>query len=426
MKRYEDMTADQRREEYAAVRKAYEAQKALGLKLNMARGKPGTEQLDMVTREMAQLTRPEDYLAGGLDTRNYGELAGIPEARALFAEILGCRAEQVFVGGNASLQLMYDAISKAYTHGMLHSEKPWGKLETVKWLCPAPGYDRHFAVSEFLGMELVNVPMKEDGPDMDIVEKLVAEDDTIKAIWCVPMYSNPGGVVYSDAVVKRFAALKPKAKDFRIFWDNAYCVHHLVDNPPVQANLLEEAKKAGNEDICYMFASTSKITHPGSGIAVIAASQNNLAYLKKALGFSTIGYDKMNQLRHLRFFGGKFENLVEHMKKHKALIAPKFQIVESTLEQELADLDIANWSNPQGGYFISFNQKGCAKRIVSLCKEAGVVLTGAGASFPHGVDPEDENIRISPTFPTEEELQKAMDVFVCAAKLAAAEQALAK
>ena len=289
-----------------------------------------------------------------------------------------------------------------------------------------PGYDRHFAVSEFLGMELVNVPMKEDGPDMDIVEKLVAEDDTIKAIWCVPMYSNPGGVVYSDAVVKRFAALKPKAKDFRIFWDNAYCVHHLVDNPPVQANLLEEAKKAGNEDICYMFASTSKITHPGSGIAIIAASQNNLAYLKKALGFSTIGYDKMNQLRHLRFFGGKFENLVEHMKKHKALIAPKFQIVESTLEQELADLDIANWSNPQGGYFISFNQKGCAKRIVSLCKEAGVVLTGAGASFPHGVDPEDENIRISPTFPTEEELQKAMDVFVCAAKLAAAEQALAK
>lgn len=291
------------------------------------------------------------------------------------------------------------------TNGVMGS-KPWGKYDKVKVLCPVPGYDRHFAVSEFLGMELVNVPMKEDGPDMDIVEKLVAEDDTIKAIWCVPMYSNPGGVVYSDAVVKRFAALKPKAKDFRIFWDNAYCVHHLVDNPPVQANLLEEAKKAGNEDICYMFASTSKITHPGSGIAIIAASQNNLAYLKKALGFSTIGYDKMNQLRHLRFFGGKFENLVEHMKKHKALIAPKFQIVESTLEQELADLGIANWSNPQGGYFISFNQKGCAKRIVSLCKEAGVVLTGAGASFPHGVDPEDENIRISPHSPQRKNSRK--------------------
>ena len=255
--------------------------------------------------------------------------------------------------------------------------------------------------------------------------KYVNNDASVKGIWCVPMFSNPGGVVYSDETVKRFANLKPAAKDFRIFWDNAYCVHHLVDNPPVQANLLEEAKKVGNEDICYMFASTSIITFPGSGIAVMAASERNLASLKKSLGFATIGFDKLNQLRHLRFFGGKFENLLEHMKKHKALIAPKFAIVVNTLEKELGDLGIASWTNRGGGYFISFYLKCCAKRIVQLCKDAGVVLTGAVASFPYGVDPEDENIRISPTFPTEEALQKAMDVFVCSAKLAAAEQLLA-
>ena len=362
-------------EEFAAdCKKQYEAFQAQGLKLDMSRGKPSPKQLDL-TNGITDCLAEDDYKASnGLDCRNYGCLDGLPEAKEFFAPMLGVKPEDVIVCGNSSLNIMYWAMSLAMTNGVMGS-KPWGKYDKVKVLCPVPGYDRHFAVSEFLGMELVNVPMKEDGPDMDIVEKLVAEDDTIKAIWCVPMYSNPGGVVYSDEVVKRFAALKPKAKDFRIFWDNAYCVHHLVDNPP---------------------------------------------------GFSTIGYDKMNQLRHLRFFGGKFENLVEHMKKHKALIAPKFQIVENTLEKELADLGIANWSNPKGGYFISFNQKGCAKRIVSLCKEAGVVLTGAGASFPHGVDPEDENIRISPTFPTEEELQMAMNVFVCAAKLAAAEQALAK
>lgn len=423
--RVAEMNREQLEAFQAECQKQYAAFQAANLKLDMSRGKPSPKQLDLTNGITTCLTEKDYRAENGLDCRNYGCLDGLPEAKAFFAPMLGVKPEDVIVCGNSSLNIMYWAMSLAMTNGVMGS-KPWGKYDKVKVLCPVPGYDRHFAVSEFLGMELVNVPMLEDGPDMDLVEKLVAEDDTIKAIWCVPMYSNPGGVVYSDAVVKRFAALKPKAKDFRIFWDNAYCVHHLVDNPPVQANLLEEAKKAGNEDICYMFASTSKITHPGSGIAMIAASQNNLAYLKKALGFSTIGYDKMNQLRHLRFFGGKFENLVEHMKKHKALIAPKFRIVENTLEQELADLGIANWSNPQGGYFISFNQKGCAKRIVSLCKEAGVVLTGAGASFPHGVDPEDENIRISPTFPTEEELQKAMDVFVCSAKLAAAEQALAK
>lgn len=405
--------------------KVYEQFQAENLKLDMSRGKPSAAQLEL-SMGMMDCLKLGDYRAeNGLDCRNYGVLDGLPEAKQFFAPMLGVKPEELIVYGNSSLNIMYWVMSVAMTNGVLGGT-PWGKLDKVKFLCPVPGYDRHFAVTQFFGMELINIPMHEDGPDMDLVEKLVAEDDSIKGIWCVPMYSNPGGVVYSDEVVKRFAALKPKAADFRIFWDNAYCVHHLVDNPPVQANLLEEAKKAGNEDICYLFASTSKITFPGSGVAVMAASEANIASLKKALGFATIGFDKMNQLRHLRFFDGKFENLVEHMKKHKELIAPKFAIVVNTLEKGLRDLKIANWSNPQGGYFISFNQKGCAKRIVQLCKDAGVVLTGAGASFPYGVDPEDENIRISPTFPTETELQKAMDVFVCSAKLAAAEKLLAE
>ncbi|MDO4156368.1 MAG: aminotransferase [Oscillospiraceae bacterium] len=405
--------------------KVYEQFQAENLKLDMSRGKPSAAQLEL-SMGMMDCLKLGDYRAeNGLDCRNYGVLDGLPEAKQFFAPMLGVKPEELIVYGNSSLNIMYWVMSVAMTNGVLGGT-PWGKLDKVKFLCPVPGYDRHFAVTQFFGMELINIPMHEDGPDMDLVEKLVAEDDSIKGIWCVPMYSNPGGVVYSDEVVKRFAALKPKAADFRIFWDNAYCVHHLVDNPPVQANLLEEAKKAGNEDICYLFASTSKITFPGSGVAVMAASEANIASLKKALGFATIGFDKMNQLRHLRFFDGKFENLVEHMKKHKELIAPKFAIVVNTLEKGLRDLEIANWSNPQGGYFISFNQKGCAKRIVQLCKDAGVVLTGAGASFPYGVDPEDENIRISPTFPTETELQKAMDVFVCSAKLAAAEKLLAE
>lgn len=421
--RVSEMSREALEEFQAACQKQYAAFQAAGLKLDMSRGKPSPAQLALTDGIITCLSADDYKAKNGLDCRNYGCLDGLPEAKAFFAPMLGVKPEELIVCGNSSLNIMYWAMSLAMTNGVCGS-KPWGKYEKVKVLCPVPGYDRHFAVSQFLGMELVNVPMLADGPDMDIVEKLVAEDETIKAIWCVPMYSNPGGVVYSDAVVKRFAALKPKAEDFRIFWDNAYCVHHLVDEPPVQLNLLEEARKVGNEDICYLFASTSKITHPGSGVAMMAASEKNLAYLKNALGFSTIGYDKINQLRHLRFFGGKFENLVAHMKKHKELIAPKFRIVNETLERELGELGIADWSNPQGGYFVSYNQKGCAKRIVTLCREAGVVLTGAGASYPLGVDPEDENIRISPTFPTEEELQKAMDVFVCSAKLAAAELAL--
>ncbi len=399
----------------------YAAFQAENLKLDMSRGKPSPKQLEL-SMDLMDCLKRDDYRAeNGLDLRNYGVLDGIPEAKEFFSNMLGVSADETIVFGNSSLNIMYWVMSVAMTNGVMGG-KPWAKQPKLKFLCPVPGYDRHFAVTEFFGFEMINVPMNEDGPDMDMIEKLVAEDDTIKGVWCVPMYSNPDGVVYSDEVVKRFAALKPKAEDFRIFWDNAYCVHHLVDNPPVQANLLEEAKKAGNEDICYMFASTSKITFPGCGISIIAASKNNIASLKKSMGFATIGFDKLNQLRHLRFFDGKFENLVAHMSKHKDLIAPKFAIVENTLESELKDLDIATWSDPKGGYFISFNQAGCAKRIVALCKEAGVVLTGAGASFPYGNDPKDENIRLSPTFPTEEELQKAMNVFVCSAKIAAAEK----
>jgi len=425
MKSYMQMSREELLSLKASLEEEFKTEEAKGLSLNMARGKPGASQLALSMPMLDVINSKSDMKTLlGNDTRNYGDWDGIGECRQLLADMMEVKKDNVIVCGNSSLNIMYDTVARSMIRGV-NGSTPWCKLDKVKFLCPVPGYDRHFAVTQFFGMELINVPMNEDGPDMDIVEKLVAEDDSIKGIWCVPMYSNPGGVVYSDEVVKRFAALKPKAADFRIFWDNAYCVHHLVDNPPVQANLLEEAKKVGNEDICYMFASTSKITFPGSGIAVMAASERNLASLKKSLGFATIGFDKMNQLRHLRFFDGKFENLLEHMKKHKALIAPKFAIVVNTLEKELGDLGIATWSNPKGGYFISFNQKGCAKRIVQLCKDAGVVLTGAGASFPYGVDPEDENIRISPTFPTEEELQKAMDVFVCSAKLAAAEQLLA-
>ena len=425
MKRYADMTADQRREEYAAVRKAYEAQKALGLKLNMARGKPSTEQLDMVTREMAQLTRPEDYLAGGLDTRNYGELAGIPEARALFAEILGCRAEQVFVGGNASLQLMYDAISKAYTHGMLHSEKPWGKLETVKWLCPAPGYDRHFKVTQTFGAELVTVPMTADGPDMDRVEELI-QDPAVKGMWCVPKYSNPDGIVYSAETVRRIAALKPAAPDFLLMWDNAYCVHEFEGPFVPFDDILTLCREAGNPDMVFEYASTSKITLPGAGISVMAASTANLAYMEKLMDIQMISYDKVNQLRHVLFLQDKAHTLAL-MQQHAAILRPKFRCVLRCLEREIAPLGIAAWQKPTGGYFVSVNTlPGLAKRTLALCKEAGVTMTGAGATFPYGVDPQDSNIRIAPSLPPVEELEKAMEVFCVCLRMAALEQLLQK
>ena len=401
----------------------YEDFKAQGLSLDMSRGKPSAEQLEL-SMDMINVLDGEVLTAeNGLDCRNYGVLDGIPEAKRLLAPMLGVTPDEMIIFGNSSLNAMYWTIQVAYTHGVL-GEKPWSQCEKVKFLCPVPGYDRHFKVTEFFGVEMINVPLTPEGPDMDMVEKLVSEDDSIKGIWCVPQYSNPDGISYSDETVKRFAALKPKAKDFRIFWDNAYCIHHLTDNPGYILNILEEAKKCGNENIVYMFASTSKITFPGAGVAFLGASTENIDSLKKMLGVSTIGYDKLNQLRHVKYFG-TFDKLLEHMNKHKEILAPKFRAVIEMLDKEIAPLGIGSYINPNGGYFISFNSlPGCAKRIVELCKNGGVVLTGAGATYPYGKDPDDKNIRISPSFPTVEELTKAMELFVICVKLASAEKLL--
>lgn len=399
--------------------------KAQGLCLNMSRGNPCKEQLEL-SMEMLSVFDDGDFMSeNGIDVRNYGLLDGIPEAKKLFSDMIGVNENEVIIFGNSSLNAMFWAVQTAFNKGVL-GEKPWSQCEKVKFLCPVPGYDRHFKVTEFFGIEMINIPMTADGPDMDMIEKLVAEDDSIKGIWCVPQYSNPDGISYSNETVKRFAALKPAAKDFRIFWDNAYCIHHLTESPTLILNILDEAKKVGNEDIVYIFGSTSKITFPGAGVAVMGASQKNVEELKKHLGISIISYDKMNQLRHVKFFG-TFENMCEHMKKHMAIIAPKFEIVCQTLEKEIAPLGIGSWTNPEGGYFVSFNApNGCAKRIVQLCSEAGVTLTGAGATFPYGVDPDDKNIRIAPTFPPVDELKKAMELFVICVKLASAEKLLAE
>ena len=423
MTAYPKMTAEEWKAEYAEVTREYEELKARGLNLNMARGKPGKAQLDLVSDIFSLMQKTEDYVSDGVDVRNYGELSGLPAAKRLFAEILGCRPEQVFVGGNASLQLMYGVIDNAFIHGRLHSPRPWCKEPIVKWLCPAPGYDRHFKLTESFGFELITIPMTEEGPDMDAVEEAI-KDPAVKGIWCVPKYSNPEGIIYSRETIIRMASMKPAAPDFTIMWDNAYCVHEFDGDYGEFPDILHQCKKYGNYDMVYEFASTSKITFPGDGVACMATSEANLEDFEKWIGIQTISYDKVNQQRHVLYLQNHAHTL-KLMKKHAAFMAPKFEAVLSTLDREIAPLEIASWSHPKGGYFISFNQKGCAKRIVQLCKDAGVVLTGAGASFPYGVDPEDENIRISPTFPTEEELQKAMDVFVCSAKLAAAEQLLA-
>ena len=338
--------------------------------------------------------------------------------------MLGVGTDEIIIYGNASLTAMFDTVSKAMTHGIMGGT-PWSKLEKVKFLCPVPGYDRHFGICETFGIEMINVPMDENGPDMDMVEKLVSEDDAVKGIWCVPQYSNPAGICYSDEVVRRFANLKPKAKDFRIFWDNAYTIHHLVDNPKHILNILDECKKAGNPDMVYIFGSTSKVTFPGAGVAAMGASKANIDSIKKILGMQTIGFDKINQLRHVKYFGS-FEGMVEHMKKHAAILKPKFDTVINMLEKEIAPLGIGSWIRPEGGYFISFDSlNGCAKRIVQLCKEAGVVLTGAGATYPYGKDPEDKNIRIAPSFPPVSELETAMKLFCICVKLASAEKLLA-
>ncbi|SDA21933.1 DNA-binding transcriptional regulator, MocR family, contains an aminotransferase domain [Ruminococcus sp. YE71] len=419
--RPQEMTKQELAAFKAEALKQYEDYKALGLSLNMARGKPGAEQLALSAGLLDCLTAA-DFAETDKNIFNYGGLDGIKEAKELFAPMLGLSPENVIVFGNSSLNIMYDCISRCYTFGAGKGLTPWKDCGKVKWLCPVPGYDRHFAITELFGFEMINVPVDENGPDMDMIERLVAEDESIKGIWCVPMYANPTGITYSDETVRRMAALKPAAKDFRIFWDNAYCIHHLTDTPDKLLNLYDELAKNGSEDMVYMFASTSKVTFPGSGVAVMGASKANLDFVKSTMTIQTIGHDKLNMLRHVRFFGGKFENVTAHMQKHRAVLEPRFKVVVDTLERELGGTGMGSWHSPNGGYFVSFNgMNGTAKRIVQLCKEAGVTLTGAGATFPYGKDPDDKNIRIAPTFPSVEELQKAMDIFVLAVKLASAE-----
>ena len=419
--KYTEMTLQQRQAEYAAVKAAFEEQKALGLKLNMARGKPGTEQLDLVMDMMNVLVTPQDYVDEGIESRNYGEVAGLPSARRLFADILGCRAEQVFVGGNASLQLMYDAVSKAYTHGLLRSEQPWSKLEKVKWLCPAPGYDRHFKVSESFGMELITVPMTAEGPDMDTVERLIA-DPAVKGMWNVPKYSNPEGVTYSDETIRRIASMKPAAPDFMLMWDNAYCIHEFEGEFVPFADIIALCESFGNGDMVYEFASTSKVTFPGAGVGVMAASRANIDYLTKLIGIQTIGFDKINQLRHVRYLKDR-ETTLALMRRHAAVLAPKFRAVLDALDREIAPLGIAAYKRPTGGYFVSLDaMPGTAKRALALCKEAGVVMTGAGATYPYGVDPNDSNIRIAPTLPPVAELEAAIAVLCNCLRMAALEK----
>lgn len=427
MKPYQELSKEELLALQKELQEAYEEEKAKGLKLDMSRGKPSVAQLDMGMDIFDVLDSKSDMKSmDGVDVRNYGVLDGLTEAKHMMADIMGVSADQVIVYGNASLNVMYDAVSSAMTHGVM-GHTPWCKLDKVKFLCPAPGYDRHFSITQHFGIEMITVPMTPQGPDMDMVERLAAEDDSIKGIWCVPKYSNPQGYSYSDETVRRFANLKPAAGDFRIFWDNAYAVHHLYDEEERQDKILEilsECEKAGNPDMVYEFASTSKISFSGAGVAAIASSKKNLECIRKTLMIQTIGHDKINQLRHVRYFKN-FDGIKEHMRKHAALMRPKFEAVENVLERELSGLGIGTWTKPNGGYFISFDaMEGCAKAIVAKCKEAGVVLTGAGATFPYGKDPKDSNIRIAPSFPTPEEMQMATDLFVLCVKLVSVEKLL--
>lgn len=409
------------------LEREYAEIQAKGLALNMARGKPGADQLDLSMPLLTAVTTAEDCRAeDGTDCRNYGVLDGLPEAKRFMAAMLDDEPENVIVGGNSSLSLMYEAVARCWNFGTLGSE-PWCRLEQVKWLCPVPGYDRHFGVTEAFGIQMIPVPMTEEGPDMDEVERLVRDDASVKGIWCVPKYANPNGVTYSDEVVRRLASMPCAAEDFRIFWDNAYCVHHLYDDVAEQDQLLDigaACREAGNPHRPFKFASTSKVTHPGAGISALAASPENVAEIKKRLGVGTIGYDKINQLRHVRFLKDA-EGLAAHMSKHAAILRPKFELVLSKLDEGLSEVGGCSWSHPRGGYFVSFDApEGTAKRIVQLAKEAGVTMTGAGATWPYKQDPHDSNIRIAPTLPPLDELDAAMDVFVCCAKLAYTEKLL--
>ena len=421
MTAYPKMTAEERKAEYAEVTREYEELKARGLNLNMARGKPGKAQLDLVSDIFSLMQKPEDYVSDGIDVRNYGELSGLPAAKRLFAEILGCRPEQVFVGGNASLQLMYDTISKAYTHGLLHSERPWCREPVVKFLCPSPGYDRHFKVTESFGFELVTIPMTDEGPDMDAVEEAI-KDPAVKGMWNVPKYSNPDGIIYSAETIRRIASMKPAAPDFLLMWDNAYCIHEFEGDYVEFPDILAECAKYGNADMVFEFASTSKVTLPGAGISCFACSEANMAYMEKLLTVQVISFDKVNQQRHVLYLKDKAHTL-ELMKKHAAIMGPKFRCVVEALDREIAPLEIASWRRPKGGYFVSLNaMPGTAKRTLALCKEAGVTMTGAGATFPYGKDPQDSNIRIAPSLPPVEELEQAIAVLCVCLKMAALEK----
>ncbi|MBQ7779598.1 MAG: aminotransferase class I/II-fold pyridoxal phosphate-dependent enzyme [Clostridia bacterium] len=424
---YSNMTKEELETLLSQLEADYRAFKAKELSLNMARGKPSVDQLDLSMGMMDILSSESDLTCeDGTDCRNYGVLDGLPEAKQLLGDMMEVPADNIIIYGNSSLNVMYDTVSRSMTHGVLGST-PWCELDKVKFLCPVPGYDRHFAITQYFGIEMITVPMTKDGPNMDMVEKLVSEDDSIKGIWCVPKYSNPQGYSYSDETVRRFAHLKPKAKDFRIYWDNAYTIHHLYDNDQdYLLEILDECRKAGNPDMVYKFASTSKISFPGSGIAAIAASHNNLDDIRRQLGIQTIGHDKVNQLRHVRFFKN-IEGMNEHMRRHADILRPKFEKVLEILEKELGGLGIGEWTKPKGGYFISFDSlPGCAKAIVARAKKAGVIMTGAGATYPYGIDPEDSNIRIAPSYPSISDLETATKLFALCVKIESANKILSK
>ena len=425
MKPYKEMSKEELVSLKEELEGKFEEVKSKGLKLDMSRGKQSTAQLDMTMSIMNvfdsdSVLKTED----GIDCRNYGLMDGIPEVKKLLGDMMGVPAENVLVYGNSSLSVMYDAIAHSVTHGVMGST-PWSKLDKVKFLCPVPGYDRHFKITEYFGIEMINIPMTAEGPDMNLVEKYVNEDETVKGIWCVPKYSNPQGISYSDETVRRFANLKPAAKDFRIYWDNAYAVHHLYDEKQDEIlEILSECEKAGNPNIVFEFCSTSKVSFAGGGIAGMAASKENLDYIREGMTVRTIGYDTVNQLRHAKYFKN-IDGIREHMKKHAEIIRPKFEAVLQVLDKEIGGLGIGEWNKPAGGYFISFEAlEGCAKAIVAKCKEAGVVMTGAGATYPYGKDPKDSNIRIAPTFPTPEEMAEATDLFVLCVKLVSVKKLL--
>ena len=420
MKLYQEMTREELLVEREGVQKLFDEAKAKNLKLNMARGKPGAEQLDLVSDLLTVLNDPAQCICGGTDMRNYGELSGIPAAKELYAELLGCKPSEIFVGGNASLSLMYGVISKAYTHGLLTSTQPWCRNKVNKFLCPAPGYDRHFRITESFGFELITIPMTADGPDMDAVEQWVKDPD-VRGIWCVPKYSNPEGVIYSDETIARLAALKPAAPDFVLMWDNAYCIHEFEGEFVPFADILTLCREAGNPNMVFEFASTSKVTYPGAGISVMATSEDNLRYLQKLIGVEIISYDKVNQLRHVLYLKDK-ETTLALMQRHADVLRPKFRMVLDTLDREIAPRGIAEWKRPKGGYFVSVDaMPGTAVRTLALCKEAGVVMTDAGATFPYGKDPKNSNIRVAPSLPPVEELEQAMDIFCICLRLAALE-----